>query len=189
MKKIRILLLSLVMFLAYTSISSGAEPLVVMETSKGNITLELEDDRAPVSCRNFRQYVKDGFFNGTLFHRVIPGFMVQAGGFEPGMQKKKTRKGIINEADNGLKNRRGSLAMARTASINSGTAQFYINVNDNRSLDHKSMTQSGYGYAVFGKVVDGMDVVDAIVNVPRGRRGRFNDVPVEDVMIVKMYER
>ena len=151
--------------------------------------IELNDEKAPVTCENFRKYVHDGFFDGLIFHRIIPGFMIQGGGFEPGMKKKRTRKAILNEADNGLKNRRGTLSMARTADINSGTSQFFLNVNDNRSLNHKGMTQAGYGYAVFGRVIDGMDVADAIVNAPRGRQGRYNDVPNEDIIILKMYEK
>jgi cyclophilin family peptidyl-prolyl cis-trans isomerase len=184
-----LVLLSFISLFAISSPASAAEPLIIMETSKGVITIELFDDRAPVTCKNFRKYVQDGFFNGLIFHRVIPGFMIQGGGFEPGMKKRKTRKPIFNEADNGLKNRRGTLSMARTANINSATAQFFLNVNDNRSLDHRGMTQAGYGYAVFGKVLDGMDVADAIVNVPTGRRGMHGDVPLEDVLIVKMYEK
>jgi cyclophilin family peptidyl-prolyl cis-trans isomerase len=187
--KLRLLLLSLVTFYAMTANVMAAEPLIIMETSKGNITIELNDAMAPVTCENFRKYVQDGFFDGLIFHRVIPGFMIQGGGFEPGMKKKRTRDPIINEADNGLKNRRGTLSMARTADINSATAQFFLNVNDNRSLDHTGMTQSGYGYAVFGRVVDGMDVADAIVKVPRGKRGMYGDVPREDVLILKMYEK
>ena len=184
-----IFLLSVISFFTMTSLTQAAEPLVVMETSMGVITIELFDDRAPVSCENFRKYVRDGFYDGLIFHRVIPGFMIQGGGFEPGMKKRKTRKPIFNEADNGLKNRRGTLSMARTASVNSATAQFFLNVNDNRSLDHRGMTQSGYGYAVFGKVVDGMDIADAIVSVPRGQRGMYGDVPNEDVLIIKAYEK
>ncbi len=190
MKSPMLLLLAVVSFFTFAPLSShAAEPLIIMETSKGTITIELYDDRAPVSCENFRKYVQDGFYDGLIFHRVIPGFMIQGGGFEPGMKKRKTRKPIFNEADNGLKNRRGTLSMARTASVNSATGQFFLNVNDNRSLDHRGMTQSGYGYAVFGRVVEGMDVADAIVSVPRGQRGMYGDVPDEDVLIIKAYEK
>lgn len=190
MKLPMLLLLAVVSVFTFAPLSShAAEPLIVMETSKGTITIELYDDRAPVSCENFRKYVQDGFYDGLIFHRVIPGFMIQAGGFEPGMKKRKTRKPIFNEADNGLKNRRGTLSMARTASVNSATAQFFLNVNDNRSLDHRGMTQAGYGYAVFGRVVEGMDVADAIVSVPRGQRGMYGDVPDEDVLIIKAYAK
>jgi cyclophilin family peptidyl-prolyl cis-trans isomerase len=183
------LLLSLVTLCAFTANVYAAEPLIIMETSKGTITIELDDVKAPATCENFRQYVQDGFFDGLIFHRVIPGFMIQGGGFEPGLKKKKTRKPIFNEADNGLKNRRGTLSMARTADINSATAQFFLNVNDNRNLDHRGMTRDGYGYAVFGRVIDGMAVADTIVNVPRGRQGMYDDVPHEDVLILKMYEK
>lgn len=189
MKLRHVLLFLMFSLFATSSLASGTGPLVVMETSKGTITIELFDDRAPVTCENFRKYVNDGFYDGLIFHRVIPGFMIQGGGFEQGMKKRKTRKPIFNEADNGLKNRRGTLSMARTANINSATAQFFLNVNDNRSLDHRGMTQSGYGYAVFGKVVDGMDIADAIVAVPRGQKGMYGDVPDEDVLILKMYEK
>ncbi|MEN8256522.1 MAG: peptidylprolyl isomerase [Thermodesulfobacteriota bacterium] len=159
-----------------------------METSMGNMTIALFDKEAPITCKNFRTYVRDGFFDGLIFHRVIPGFMIQGGGFEPGLKKKSTRPPIMNEAHNGLKNKRGTLSMARTQDINSATAQFFINVNDNRSLDHRSMRMDGYGYAVFGKVVEGMDVADAIVSVPRGQSGMYGDVPNKDVVILKMYE-
>ncbi len=188
--KLRMILIgSLMCMYALATNVSAAEPLIIMETSKGTITVELLDEKAPITCENFRRYVKDGFFDGLIFHRVIPGFMIQGGGFEPGMKKKKTRKPIINEADNGLKNRRGTLSMARTGEINSATAQFFLNVNDNRSLDHRGMTRDGYGYAVFGRVLEGMDVADAIVSVPRGQRGMYGDVPIEDVVILKMYEK
>lgn len=189
MKLRMILLLSLASLYAFTTNGFAADPLIVMETTQGTITIELYDDKAPVTCENFRRYVQDGFFDGLIFHRVIPGFMIQGGGFEPGMKKKTTREPIINEADNGLKNRRGTLSMARTADINSATAQFFLNVNDNKSLDHRGMTRDGYGYAVFGRVLEGMDVADTIVNVPRGRRGMYGDVPKDDVVIVKMYEK
>lgn len=161
---------------------------IIMETSMGKMVIALFDDKAPVSCKNFRTYVRDGFFDGLIFHRVIPGFMIQGGGFEPGLKKKSTREPIINEAHNGLKNKRGTLAMARTQDINSATAQFFINVNDNRSLDHRSMRMDEYGYAVFGEVVEGMAVADAIVSAPRGQRGMYGDVPNKDVIILKMYE-
>lgn len=188
--KLRMILIgSLMCMYALSTEVFAAEPLIIMETTKGAITIELLDDKAPITCKNFRRYVQDGFYDGLIFHRVIPGFMIQGGGFEPGMKKKPTRKPIINEADNGLKNRRGTLSMARTADINSATAQFFLNVNDNRSLDHRGMTRDGYGYAVFGRVLEGMDVADAIVNSPRGKRGMYGDVPVKDVVILKMYEK
>ncbi len=166
----------------------GVKNRIVMETSMGKMVIALYDDKAPVTCKNFRTYVKDGFYDGLIFHRVIPGFMIQGGGFEPGMKKKTTRPPIMNEAHNGLKNKRGTLSMARTGDINSATAQFFINVNNNRSLDHRSMRREEYGYAVFGEVVVGMDVADAIVSVPRGQRKMYGDVPLQDVVILKMYE-
>ena len=180
--------------LAFTLTAStayGAEadnPRIVMETTMGTMTIALFDDKAPITCKNFRTYVRDGFFDGLIFHRVIPGFMIQGGGFMPGLKKKATRAPIMNEAHNGLKNKRGTLSMARTQDINSATAQFFINVNDNRSLDHRSMRRDGYGYAVFGEVVEGMSVADAIVAVPRSQRGPYGDVPNKDVVILKMYE-
>jgi len=147
------------------------------------------DDKAPVTCKNIRSYVNEGFFDGLIFHRVIPGFVIQGGGFEPGMKKKQTHPPIMNEADNGEKNLRGTLSMARTQDIFSGTSQFFINLVDNASLDHRGKTPSGYGYAVFGKVTQGMDVVDKIAATPTGQKGRFRDIPVEDVVILKVSEK
>ena len=138
---------------------------VLIKTSMGDITAELDADKAPLTVANFLSYVKDGSYDGTIFHRVMPGFMIQGGGFTPDMQQKPTRAPVKNEADNGLKNLRGTLAMARTNVVDSATSQFFINVVDNAFLDFKAATQQGYGYAVFGKVTDGMDVVDAIVAV------------------------
>jgi len=157
--------------------------VATFETDKGTIRIELFDDKAPVTCENFRQYVADGFFNDTIFHRVIPNFMIQGGGMEADMSQKKTRAPIKNEADNGESNRRGTLAMARTMDINSATAQFFINLRDNDFLDHGTRD---FGYAVFGEVVDGMDVVDAIAAVPTGNKGGHQDVPVETVTIVEV---
>jgi len=156
---------------------------VVMETTMGTVKLELFDDKAPITCANFRRYVNEGFFNGLIFHRVIPGFVVQGGGFEPGMKKRNTHEPIVNEADNGLKNSRGTLSMARTQDIYSATSQFFINTVDNAFLDQRDTSPAGFGYAVFGKVVDGMNVVDKIGNAPTGMRNRFSDVPVETVTI------
>ncbi len=190
MRKNLILAILLVVSLAATSASAAEveKSRVVMETSMGKMIIALFDDKAPVTCKNFRTYVREGFFDGLIFHRVIPGFMIQGGGFKPGLVKKSTQPPIINEAHNGLKNKRGTLAMARTQDINSATAQFFINVNNNRSLDHRSMRMDEYGYAVFGEVVEGMAVADAIVSVPRGQRGMYGDVPHKDVIILKMYE-
>jgi len=158
-----------------------ANPTVTLNTSKGPIAVELFADRAPKSVENFLQYARDGHYAGTVFHRVIPGFMVQGGGFTPDLQQKPTRDPIENEADNGLKNERGTLAMARTSDIQSATSQFFINVADNDFLNHGDRD---FGYAVFGRVTDGMDVVDAIVDSPTGAKGPFaKDCPVEDITI------
>jgi cyclophilin family peptidyl-prolyl cis-trans isomerase len=157
--------------------------MITIKTNHGDIKVELFDDKAPITCENFRQYVADGFFNDTIFHRVIPNFMIQGGGMEADMSQKSTRAPIKNEADNGESNRRGTLAMARTMDINSATAQFFINLRDNDFLDHGTRD---FGYAVFGEVVDGMDVVDAIAAVPTGNKGGHQDVPVETVTIVEV---
>ncbi len=160
------------------------KPRVALKTSMGRIVLELDRKRAPVTVENFLQYAKDGFYNGTLFHRVIPGFMIQGGGMEPGMKKKPTRGPIKNEATNGLKNETGTVAMARTSAVDSATAQFFINCADNAFLDHRDSSARGYGYAVFGKVVEGMDVVRKIEKTPTGTNGPYRDVPKEDVLIL-----
>ena len=157
--------------------------LVDLETSKGTIRVELDDEHAPQSARNFVAYVEAGHYDNTVFHRVIPGFMIQGGGFEPGMKQKPTREPIANEANNGLKNKHYTLAMARTSAPHSATAQFFINATDNAFLDFKSESAQGWGYAVFGRVVSGTDVVDAIERVATGRKGMHDDVPVEDVVI------
>jgi peptidyl-prolyl cis-trans isomerase B (cyclophilin B) len=157
--------------------------MVKLHTNFGTITLELYADKAPVTVENFLNYVKDGFYNGTIFHRVISNFMIQGGGMEPGMKEKATNAPIKNEADNGLSNERGTIAMARTMEPHSASAQFFINVKDNKFLDHRSQTPDGWGYAVFGRVVDGMDVVDKIKDVATGNTGYHQDVPVEDVII------
>ena len=155
--------------------------MITLETSHGNIVIELFEEAAPISCENFRQYVTDGFFNDTIFHRVIPNFMVQGGGFTADMSQKPTRDQIKNEADNGEKNVRGTLAMARTAVVDSASSQFFINLNDNDFLNHGGRD---FGYAVFAKVSDGMDVVDAIAGVATGNQGGHQDVPVDPVTIV-----
>ena len=159
--------------------------MVILETSKGNIGLELDEQKAPVTAANFIQYVRDGFYDGTIFHRVIPGFMIQGGGFTADMAQKKTREPIKNEADNGLKNKNYTIAMARTPDPNSATAQFFINVKDNAFLDYSSPTMQGWGYAVFGKVVEGQDVVNAIEKVQTTTKYPHQDVPVEPVVIIK----
>ena len=157
--------------------------MILFETTLGNITLELFETDAPETTANFKQYVEDGFYNGTIFHRVIDGFMIQGGGFEPGMGQKDTRDPIKNEASNGLANNRGTIAMARTMDPHSATAQFFINVADNDFLNFRSETPDGFGYCVFGRVFDGMDVVDAVKAVSTTSRDGHSDVPVDDVII------
>jgi cyclophilin family peptidyl-prolyl cis-trans isomerase len=178
---LKIILATLALLVSFTS--AAAAPQVELRTSMGTIVLELDPSAAPKTVENFMQYVKDGHYNGTIFHRVIPGFMIQGGGFTPEMKEKPTRASIRNEAGNGLRNAPGTIAMARTPDPHSASAQFFINVEDNRSLDFRSQTADGYGYAVFGKVVKGMDVVNRMVKVPTGRRGPHDDVPVKPVMI------
>jgi peptidyl-prolyl cis-trans isomerase B (cyclophilin B) len=156
---------------------------VELQTNKGNIRIELDEAKAPESVKNFLAYVEKGHFNGTVFHRVIRGFMVQGGGFEEGMKQKPVDAPIRNEANNGLKNDKYTLAMARTSDPHSATAQFFINAADNAFLNFKAENPSGWGYAVFGKVVAGHDVVDAIEGVKTGRKGAHDDVPLEDVVI------
>ncbi len=162
-----------------------ANPRVALDTTKGRIVIELYPEKAPKTVANFLQYVNSGFYNGVIFHRVIPGFMIQGGGFNPDMTQKPTKGSVQNEADNGLRNERGTIAMARTSDPHSASAQWFINVADNRSLDHTSKTPQGWGYAVFGKVVEGMDVADAIVGVRTTRKGPHSDVPVEPITITK----
>jgi len=157
--------------------------MVKLHTNLGTIALELDAERAPETAKNFLQYVQDGHYDNTVFHRVIDGFMIQGGGFEPGMKQKPTRAPIQNEALNGLKNARGTVAMARTGEPHSATAQFFINVADNAFLNHTAPTPQGWGYCVFGRVVEGMDVVDRIKGVRTGSSGMHKDVPVEDVVI------
>lgn len=157
--------------------------MIKLHTNHGVISIELDFDKAPKTAQNFKEYVEAGHYDGTLFHRVIDGFMVQGGGYGPGMKEKATREPIENEAANGLKNKRGTLAMARTSDPHSATAQFFINVVDNEFLDFKAPNGNGWGYCVFASVTDGMDVVDAIKNVKTGRAGFHQDVPVEDVVI------
>ena len=158
---------------------------VKLTTSLGEIVIQLDSEKAPISVKNFLTYAKEGFYDGTIFHRVIPGFMAQGGGFTPDFQQKTVHAPIKNEADNGLKNTRGTLAMARTPDPDSATAQFFINYKDNASLDHTSPTPNGWGYAVFGKVIEGMDVVDAMAKAPTGSRGPHQDVPQTDIVIEK----
>lgn len=154
--------------------------MITIKTNHGDIKVTLYEDKAPISCENFRRYVEDGFFSDTIFHRVIPGFMIQGGGMDENLRQKATHDPIKNEADNGESNRRGTLAMARTMEVDSATSQFFINLSDNNFLDHGGRD---FGYAVFGEVTDGMDVVDAIAGVETGNRAGHQDVPVETVTI------
>ena len=184
----KLLFISLVLaFLILTVVDSGKgqtktnNPIVLFTTSMGDITIELYSDKAPISAKNFLAYVNSGFYNGVIFHRVIPGFMIQGGGFTKDMTQKKTQPPIENEAKNGLKNERGTLSMARTQEVNSATSQFFINLVDNRSLDPGA---NGFGYAVFGKVTAGMDVVDKIATVKTTSVGMFQNVPAEPITII-----
>jgi peptidyl-prolyl cis-trans isomerase B (cyclophilin B) len=159
---------------------------VIMKTSEGDVEIELNEEKAPLTVANFLKYVDEGFYDGTIFHRVINNFMIQGGGFLPGMKEKETNDSVKNEADNGLKNFKGTLAMARTQVPDSASSQFFINVKDNDFLNHTSKTMQGWGYAVFGKVVNGMDVVDKIKAVETGSSGYFDDVPKKDVVILSV---
>ncbi|VTT96361.1 peptidylprolyl isomerase : Peptidyl-prolyl cis-trans isomerase OS=Azotobacter vinelandii CA6 GN=AvCA6_23510 PE=3 SV=1: Pro_isomerase [Gemmataceae bacterium] len=159
----------------------AANPIVVMETNHGTVKIELFEDKAPITVKNFLKYVEDKHYDGTVFHRVIDGFMIQGGGFEPGMKEKKTREPIKNESNNGLSNARGTIAMARTSAPDSATAQFYINVKDNKGLDGSPDKASGY--TVFGRVTEGMDVVNKIKEVKTGTKAGFENVPEDDVVI------
>lgn len=162
--------------------------MVKLHTNLGTIGIELDAAKAPATAANFVQYVKDGFYDNTVFHRVIDGFMIQGGGFEPGMKQKKTRAAVKNEADNGLKNDKYTVAMARTSDPHSATAQFFINVADNTFLNHTAQTSQGWGYCVFGRVVEGKDVVDKMRQVSTGNRSMHQDVPVDDVVIERAEE-
>jgi peptidyl-prolyl cis-trans isomerase A (cyclophilin A) len=162
---------------------AAGNPVVVIETSAGSITLELFKEQAPVSVENFLQYVKDGFYTGTVFHRVVPGYVIQGGGYTEDLTEKRTRPPIQNEADNKVKNRRGTVAVARTRALRSGTSQFYINLANNAALDFSGYSPEEFGYAVFGRVIDGMDVVDRIAATPTSDRGGMVNVPVTPVII------
>lgn len=193
MSSLRRLTLSLVLACCFIG-NAAANPnptgvnavTVQMQTNKGLIVLELNADKAPGTVANFVEYARAGFYDGTIFHRVIPNFMIQGGGFEPGMHQKATRAQIKNEADNGLKNELGTIAMARTPDPHSASSQFFINTKDNSFLDYSAPTAQGWGYCVFGKVVEGMDVVRDIEKVATGNRGGHGDVPLEDVVIEKV---
>lgn len=162
--------------------------MIRFTTNMGVFDVELNEAAAPKTCENFLSYVRSGFYNGTIFHRVISGFMIQGGGFEPGLKQKQTKAPIENEANNGLKNDKYTIAMARTNEPHSATSQFFINVADNDFLNHTSLTSRGWGYAVFGKVVSGTDVIDAIARVRTASRSWYGDVPVEDVVMEKVEE-
>jgi cyclophilin family peptidyl-prolyl cis-trans isomerase len=185
-RRIVFLMISLVYLLAGSAFAAD-NPRVTMETSLGNITLELYPDKAPATVANFLSYVDEGFYNGTIFHRVIREFMIQGGGFTESMQEKSTKTPITNEADNGLKNERGTIAMARTPDPDSARAQFFINAKDNTFLNFKNKSPEGYGYCVFGKVTKGLDVVDAIEKTPTTTKGFYQDVPAKPVVIKKAY--
>ena len=182
----RFLLISLALLVSQTGWAAN-QPRVSLETNKGTIVLELDQEKAPKTVANFLQYVEEGFYTNTIFHRVIRDFMIQGGGFTPKYERKNTRPPIVNEADNGLKNTRGTIAMARTNEPNSATNQFFINTVNNPFLDYRSKTVSGWGYCVFGKGIEGMDVMDRISVVKTGAGGPFrSDVPVMPVMINKV---
>jgi peptidyl-prolyl cis-trans isomerase B (cyclophilin B) len=165
--------------------SMSTAPRVKMSTNQGDFIISLNAEKAPKTVANFLAYVKDGFFDGTIFHRVIDGFMIQGGGFEPGMKQKPTKGNVENEANNGLKNNKYTLAMARTSDPHSATAQFFINVANNDFLNHTAPTAQGWGYAVFGEVVEGQDVIDKMKGVPTGNKGMHQNVPTNDVVITK----
>ena len=187
----RILILSVLLCISATSSFATEKKMsepsskIKLTTSLGAIIVQLNTEKAPVSSANFLTYVNEGFYNGTIFHRVIKGFMAQGGGFDAAFKQKETHAPIKNEADNGLKNARGTLAMARTNDPNSATGQFFINLKDNGFLDHTSPTPSGWGYAVFGEVVEGMEVVDKMAEQPTGNKGGHQDVPKTDIIIEK----
>ncbi len=187
MKKLFSVLLALTVVLPFAAFPAAADnPHVRMTTSLGVVEIELDAKRAPDTVKNFMNYVKNGFYPGTIFHRVIPGFMIQGGGFRPGMDEKVKGPSIRNEADKGLKNLAGTLAMARTSDPHSAAAQFFINTVDNPALDHRDKTTAGWGYTVFGKVTKGMDVVKKVENVSTHTVGPFQNVPVKDVVIQKV---
>jgi peptidyl-prolyl cis-trans isomerase B (cyclophilin B) len=184
-RKSGLLILFFILMTGCNSMSESNNPKVTMETNKGTIVLELYPDKAPKTVANFISYVKDGFFDGTIFHRVIPNFMIQGGGFTEDMQQKETKAPIENEANNGLTNDLGTIAMARTGNPHSATAQFFINTKDNGFLNFSAPTQQGWGYCVFGKVVEGLDIVQEIEKVATANKAGHQDVPVDAVVITK----
>ena len=181
-------LVLLMLAAAMAAPAGAANPQVKLETTQGTIVIELDAAKAPITVSNFLDYVKAGFYDGTVFHRVIPSFMIQGGGFTANMEQKTTREPIVNESANELVNKRGTVAMARTPDPNSATAQFFINVADSASLDHSAKTPSGFGYCVFGRVTSGMEVVDAIVHAKTGAQGPFaKDAPLEPIVITSAH--
>lgn len=184
-----LILLALLLFAPQTALAEKEPGVIELHTNKGLIVIELDYKKAPVTAANFAQYVKDGFYDGTIFHRVIPNFMIQGGGMTPDMTEKMTRAPIKNEADNGLANEEYTIAMARTSDPHSATAQFFINTKDNDFLNFKAPSASGYGYTVFGKVIEGRDVVDAIEKVATQNKGFHENVPVDAVVIEKAIVR
>jgi len=189
MKKILVMLLCSLILAGCNGgdILKSKNPIVKMETSMGNIEIELYQDKSPISVENFLSYVNEGYYDGLIFHRIIDNFMIQGGGFEQDMSQKATKDQIKNEATNGLKNEKYTLAMARTNIVDSATSQFFINTADNTFLDHRDTTTQGFGYAVFGKVISGMDIVDKMGEVATTTKSGFQDVPVDIVIIKKMY--
>lgn len=173
------------MGIAYNSVKFNVheKPMIIFKTNLGDIKIELDFEKAPITAKNFQQYVEDGHYNGTIFHRVIKGFMAQGGGFAPGLEEKETRASIQNEANNGLGNKRGTLAMARTQEPHSASAQFFINLTDNDFLDFKSESVQGWGYCVFGEVTEGMDIVDKMTLIETGNMFGHGDVPKDDIVI------
>lgn len=187
--RMQVMIFSALLFVltALPAAAAGPDPVVVLETSEGTVMVMLDQENAPVSVDNFLKYVDAGYYDGLIFHRVIEGFMIQGGGLDANYRRKQTRSPIKNEADNGLDNDRGTIAMARTNVVDSATSQFFINLVDNDFLNHKSKSPQGYGYAVFGKVIRGMKVVDKIGAVKTGRRMGMGDVPLEPIVIKRAY--
>ncbi len=178
-------LLCLLLLATLTTPIWAKNPIVNLQTTQGDIIIELYVDKAPISCKNFLAYVQEGFYDGTIFHRVIKNFMIQGGGFNSGLKEKETLAPIMNEATNGLKNDIGTIAMARTGEVNSATAQFFINTNNNAFLNHRGTNPPDYGYAVFGKVIQGLDIVKKIEAKKTTKMGYYSDVPVEEIVIKK----
>ncbi|MFI3188047.1 peptidylprolyl isomerase [Crenothrix sp. D3] len=185
MRVLMLLMLLLTTTLSFATENKMSDTKVKLTTSLGDIVIQLNSEKAPISAANFLTYVTEGFYNGTIFHRIIPDFMAQGGGFDTSFNQKEVHAPIQNEADNGLKNTRGTLAMARTNAPNSATAQFFINYKDNSFLNHTGKNASGWGYAVFAEVIEGMDVVDAMAKQATGNRGGHSDVPKTDIVIEK----